>query len=126
MHEISLAFTRLPPLRSNRGPARLVSLKIGARRDFLVSVLARQPDFDIVGFRRACARVSGAKHDRTIRQAEPLKYIFGIASESFEFVVARFRRSELHQLYFLKLVLPDNAAHVTAVRACFTAETRRI
>ena len=33
---------------------------------------------------------------------------------------------KLHQLYFLKLMLPDDPAYIFAIRTGFTAEARRI
>ena len=48
-------------------------------------------------------------------QAQLLQNFFGIVCQSFVFLVRMFRMRELHQFHFLKLMLPDDAAHIFPV-----------
>ena len=63
---------------------------------------------------------------RAIRQPQPLQNIFGVRGQLLEFVVTLVGRREFHQLYFLKLVLPDNAPHIAAIGARLAAKTGRV
>ena len=58
--------------------------------------------------------------------SEPAQDILGIGGQPFELIVAIFRLGELHQLHLLELVLPDDAAHVAAIRAGLAAEAGRV
>src|SRR5665213_2739621 len=80
----------------NRCPAGLVSLEVGAGRDFLVAVLAGEPDFYVVGLCGRGAHVTGAEDHGAVSEAETLQNVFGVERKSFEFDVARFGRSELY------------------------------
>jgi hypothetical protein len=51
-----------------------------------------------------------------------LQKFFRIASEFFQFVVRLLRPGKLHQLYFLKLMLANNSAHVLPIGTGFAAE----
>src|SRR5262249_17222999 len=59
-------------------------------------------------------------------QAKELQHAFGVGSKRLEFFVRFLRRCDFHQFYFVELVHPDDATRLTARRAGFAAETRRI
>jgi hypothetical protein len=63
---------------------------------------------------------------RAIVQSEFLQDFFGIARQLFVLFVRFFRPRELHQFDFLKLMLPDDAAHVFAVGSRLAAEAGRV
>src|SRR5665647_1719246 len=110
----------------NAGAPRLERFEVGAGGDFLVPVLPRQPDFDVVRLRRARAHVAGTEHHGAEGEAEPPQDILGVGGERVEFLVALLRAGELHQFHLLELVLADDAADVAAVAAGLAAETRRV
>ena len=64
--------------------------------------------------------------DRPVGQAEALEHRLGIARQRLELVVRLLGRRELHELDLVELVLPDQAAHVGAVRPGLAAEARRV
>src|ERR1019366_6760557 len=116
----------LAGLVTDAGAPRLERFEVGAGGDFLVPVLPRQPDFDVVLLRRARAHVAGTEHHGAEGEAEPPQDILGVAGERVEFLVALLRAGELHQFHLLELVLADDAANVAAVAAGLAAETRRV
>src|SRR5580700_3047301 len=108
MGELGLA---LRTFESYGSAAGLEGLEIRAGGDFLVAVLARQPDFDIVSLRRRKTGIAGREHHRAEGESQAPQDVFGIGRELFELVVTVVRMGELHQLHLLELVLPDDAAH---------------
>ena len=67
-------------------------------------------------------------HSTTVRYGSPSRCRMSSASrrQLLQLVVALFRPREFHQLHLLKLMLPDDAAHVAPVRARLAAEARRV
>src|SRR5690242_15466506 len=122
MQVLRLAFRRFV---ANRRPPRLVRFVIRAGGYFLVSVLAREPDFDVVRLRGGCAEITAAQHYRAISQTQALQNIFGIGGKLLVLVVAVFRMREFHQLHLLELVIADDAAHVAPIRSSLAAKTWR-
>ena len=59
-------------------------------------------------------------------QAQFLQNFLGIAREFFVFLVGVFRARKLHQFHFLKLMLPDDAAHIFPVRSRLAAKAGRV
>ena len=85
-----------------------------------------QPDFEVIGFGRAKAHVTGAQQHDAVRQAQRLQHGFGVAGHFFQRVVAFFGVHDLHHLDLVKLVLADHAARVAAVAAGFRAKAWRV
>src|SRR4026207_270091 len=123
MDELRLPF---PALESDARAPRLKRLEIRAGRNFLVTVLAGQPDFDVVGLGRRETHVAGGQHDRSVRQSHAPQNILGVGREFFELIVTLFGTGKLYQLDFLELVLPDDASHVPSVRSGLAAEAGRV
>ena len=108
------------------GAAGLEGLEVGARGDFAIELLARQPDFEVEGLGGAEAGVGGAKQNPAIGQLECFEDLFGVARELLVLGVGLFRAREFDQFDFLKLVLADDAARVLACGSSFGAETGRV
>src|SRR5262249_15912666 len=96
------------------------------RRDLAISVLAWQPDFEVVGFRRAETHVSRRQHDAAIRQFEILEDLFGVASHRLQLIIRGFGKRDLDQLHFVELMEAYQAARIFAVAARFRSEARCI
>ena len=121
MHKFGLvlAFGAVADVR----PAGLIGFKIRARRNFAVQLLSRQPDFNVIGLRRGWSHIAGAQRHGPIRKAQFLENLLGVMRQFFVFFVGVLRPRELYQFNFLKLMLPDDPAHIFAVRSRLAAET---
>ena len=80
----------------------------------------------IVGLGRREAHVARAQQHRAVRQAEAHQHLLGVPRQRLELVVGPLGRRELDELDLVELVLPDQAAHVGAVRSRLAAEARRV
>src|ERR1041384_2570599 len=61
--------------------ASLKRLAVRTRRDLAISVLARQPDFDVIGLRRRKSKISGRKRNSAISKPELFKHGFRVARQ---------------------------------------------
>ena len=119
-------FARSAYLEFDVRAACLKRFGVAAGGNFLVRLLSRQPHLDVVGLRHRKAHVARAQHNRAVRQAEPLQHLFGVQRHRLELVVGRVGMGDLHHLDLLELMLPDEPAHVFAVRSRLAAKTRRV
>src|SRR5438093_1460275 len=62
--------------------------------------------------------------NHAVRQFQAFQNFLGVRDQGLELPIGLFGPSELHELDFIKLMLPENAPNVLAVRPGFTAETR--
>ncbi|MNY29688.1 hypothetical protein D3C86_1637430 [compost metagenome] len=97
----------------------------GARRNFAVGVLARQPNFQIVGLARAETHIAGAQRHGAEMQAKTLQHFFGAGRHALMLGNSTFRIGDGNQFAFPELVLAQHAARITAGRTCFRTEGRR-
>src|ERR1035441_2667036 len=74
----------LTSAHANAGAAGLEGFVVGAGGDFLVGVLAGEPDFDVVGFGVGEAEIAGGEDHGAERQAEAAEDVFGIGGERSE------------------------------------------
>ena len=123
MYELRLSFWTL---KADPGAARLEGFEIRAGGNFLVVVLARQPHLNVIGFRGRETDVPRGQHHGAKGQTQAAQNIFGVRGEFFKLLIALIRPRELHQLHFLKLVLPDDASHVAAIGARLAAKARGV
>src|SRR6185295_11264912 len=110
----------------NPRAASLKRFAIRTRRDLAIGILARQPHFNVISFRRGESEVAGGKRDSAIRKTEFLEHRFSIARQRFEFVIRILRASDLHQLDLVELMLPNKPASVLSVAPGFGPEARRV
>ena len=108
------------------GAAGLEGFKVGAGGDFAVKLLAGEPDFEVEGFGGGEAGVAGAEQDAAVGEFKRLEDFFGVAGEALVLAVGVFRLDEFHELYFLELVLADDAAGVFAGGSGFSTEAWRV
>ena len=123
MDEFRFRFRRAA--EADIGPACLEIFRIGARRDFTVFSLCREPDFDVEGLGSGEADIARAEADDVVRQAQGLEDIFGVVGQFIEFIIARFRRDVFDHFDFVELVLADEAPRIAASRTGFGTEARR-
>ena len=90
--------------------------------DLTVRVLAREPHFNVVGLRGGETQVACRQRDDAVVQIQFLQNVFSVASELLELLPRVVGQGELHQLDFLELMLPDQAARVLAVGAGLAAK----
>lgn len=122
MHQLRLAGFRVAPARLHA--PRLEIAAVGAGGDFPVLVLARHPNFQIVGLGRAKAHVAGAQGQHAVRQFEPLQYLLGIGGQFLQRLVGLGRIDDPHHFHLVELVLADHAAGVAAGGAGLAAKAR--
>ena len=123
MGEIGLALSGFLP---DGGPPRLIRFIVGAGRNFFVVALSGQPDFNVVSLGGAGAHIARTENHRSVRQPKFLQNPFGVRGQLVQLFVALLGPRELHQLHFLKLVLPDDPPHIPPIGTRFAAEARRI
>src|ERR1039457_1743511 len=111
---------------ANVGAPCLIRLEIRARRNLAIQLLSRQPDFNVVCFRRRRSHVARAQRHGAVMQPQLLQNFLGVVREFLVFLVGLLGTRELHQFHFLKLMLPDDATHVFSIRSRFAAEARRV
>src|SRR3972149_7539334 len=107
-------------------PARLEIFAVRARADFSVSVLAGQPDFQVVGLRRSKSHVAGTQLDHAVGDLQPFEDFFGVPDHAFQLIIRSLRFAELDQFHFIELVLANEPAYVLTIRARFPAKTRSV
>src|SRR6266581_4035111 len=105
---------------------RLERLAVAARGNLPVGVLARQPDFEVVGLRCLEPHVARAKGHDAVRDLQTLQDLFGVRGEALQRLVRFVRMHDVHQLDLVELVVSDHAAGVLAVGAGFAAEAGRM
>ena len=111
---------------TDAGAAGLEGFIVGAGGDFLIGILSRQPDLNIVGLGGVCSQIAGTQHNGAEGEPQADQDVFGIGGEFVQFLVALFGPGELDQLYLLELMLADDAANVAAIGAGLAAETRGV
>src|SRR5271156_1155675 len=119
---LALALRTIADIR----PPRLETFKVRARRNLAKKILSRQPHFYIVSLGRGESYIAGAQRDHSIMQSEFLQHRLGIVSQLLQFIIRGLGTREFHQFNLLKLVLPDNSAHVLTIGTRFAAKTRGI
>ena len=105
------------------------SLEIPAIRDganLAVSVLAREPNFDVISFTRAKTEVACAKLYDAIWEFEFLQDRLSAAQHILMLSLAIFRLADRDEFNLIKLMLADHAFGIFPRRARFRAETRRM
>src|SRR5690606_29110625 len=124
VHELRLAGFRVA-IASLHAP-RLEVAAVGAGRNLAVLVLARHPDFQVVGLGRAKAHVTGAQRQHAIRQLARLQHLLGAAGQLSQRLEGPGRLDDLYHLELVELVLTDHAAGIAPGGAGLAAETRRV
>src|SRR5437588_8125385 len=113
-----LAFRTVADIR----PPRLIRFKIRARRNLAKQLLPRQPDFDVIRLRRRWTHIASTQGHGAIVQAELLKDGLSVLRQFLVLFVRILRPCELYQFHLLKLMLPDDAAHIFAIGSRLAAE----
>ena len=122
MQQLRLAGFRVAVARLHA--ARLEVAAVGAGRNLTVLVLARHPDFQVVGLHRGEAHVAGAQRQLAVRQLQQLQHALGVGGHAFQRLEGLGRLDDLHHLDLVELVLADHAAGVATGSARLTAEAR--
>src|SRR5262249_19817996 len=110
---LRLGFAAEPDL----GAACLKRLAVGARRDLAIGVLARKPDFNVIGLGCAEPDVAGRQHDGAVCQSQRFKYGFRDARQAVQLFVRLRGSSKLDQLSLVEWMLADQSLCVLAVAA---------
>ena len=121
MHQ--LRFTGFRVAVAGLHAAGLEVAAVGAGGNLAVLVLARHPDFEVVGLHGAEAHITGAQRQLAVRQLEQLQHALGVGGQAFQRCKRLAWLDDLHHLDLVELVLTDHAARVTARGAGFAAET---
>ena len=122
MHQLGLArlFAAYPRLHATG--LEVAHARAGA--DLAVGVLARHPDFQIVGFGAAKTHVAGAEHNDAVGQLQQLQDLFGVAGQLLQRLEALVGGDDLHHLHLVELMLANKASGVFAAGSGFGAEAR--
>ena len=116
MHQLVLA---LGVLEAGLQAARLKGLAVGDRADLAKGVLGWQPDFKVIGLAGAKTHITRTQAHNPVGQAQLLQNGLGVAGHGLQRGVAGVGVNDLHHLYLVKLVLPDQAACVAPGAAGF-------
>src|SRR5215831_172797 len=104
----------------------LKRLRVAARRDLSIGLLARQPHLEVVRFGRSKTHVAGAQEHAPERKLQAFQHFLGIRAERLQLVVRLLGRRQLHQFDLVELMLTDQATDVLSVRPRLAAKTRRV
>ena len=124
MHQFGLAGFRVAVTCLHT--ACLEVAAVGTGRNFAVLVLARHPDFQVVGLGRAEAHVAGAQRQHPIRQLQQLQHLLGVRRQAFQRLEGLARFDDLHHFDLVELMLTDHATRIAAGRARLATEARRM
>ena len=120
MHQFGLSALGVAP--AGLHAARLERLEVAARRNLAVRILRRQPDLDVVSFRRGGAEIAGAQGHHAVVQSEPPENLLRMVRQRLERRVALLRARIPDELHLVELVQADQAAGVAPVATGFAAE----
>ena len=98
---------------------------VRARGNFLVRVVARQPNLQVIGLAAGESNVARAKADHAVRQLELLKNVLGVVNHGFQIVLRFLGLGEFHHFHLAELVHANNAARVATSSARLGAEAGR-
>ena len=115
---------RVAPARLHA--AGLEVAAVGARGNLAVFVLARYPDFQVVGLHGAEAHVAGAQRQNAVRQLQGLQHALGVGGQAFQGFHGFRWLDHLDHLDLVELVLADHATGVAARGTGFAAEARGV
>ena len=124
MYELRLAprFTT----EADAGAPGLEIAEVRTGRNFTISLLGRQPDFDIEGPCRGEADIGRTKIDHPVRQLECLQDAFGVGKQLVQLGFRILRSNKFDQLDLVELVLANQATGITAMGAGLFAEAGRM
>ena len=107
--------------------AGLIVTTVRTRTDFAIGVLARQPDFEVVGLARPCPHIARAEQHPPEWQVELFQDRLGAFGHALKLlqplILARDDRDHLN---LVELVQPDHALRVAPCTARFRPEAWRV
>ena len=104
--------------------ARLEIPAIGDGANLAVSILARQPHFDVIGLARAKTEITCAKLYDAIWEFQFLQDRFGAAQHILMLILAIFGFADCHQFNFIELMLAYHPFGIFTRSPCFGTKTR--
>src|SRR5690348_2226807 len=105
--------------------ARLELTADRAGRNFTVGILARQPDFDVIGLLRGEAHVASTQRYDAIVEVEFLEDLLGAGQHALVLFPGFFRRGDRDKLHLGELVLADHPPSIFSRRASLGPKTWR-
>ena len=117
---------RLDDSISERHASGLEVAAVGDGGYLAVGLLAGQPDLEVVADARREADVAAAEEHAAVGQLQGLEQRLGVSHHGLVLLARALRGNDLHELDLVELVLPQQTAGVSAVRARLGAEGRRV